>query len=58
MPGVFIHCTVKPDGDDLALSADRARERGWPVDELATGHNPLPYEAERGLLLDLLLRIL
>jgi len=48
---------VKPDGDELALSADRARERGWPVYDLATGHNPLPNEAERGLLLDLLLKI-
>jgi len=57
VPGVYVHCTVKPDGDELALSADRARERGWPVYDLATGHNPLPNEAERGLLLDLLLKI-
>jgi hypothetical protein len=48
---------VKPDGDELALSAGRARERGWPVYDLATGHNPWPNEAERALLLELLLKI-
>jgi pimeloyl-ACP methyl ester carboxylesterase len=57
VPGAYVHCTVKAGVDDLARSADRARERGWPVYELATGHNPLPHAAERSLLLDLLLKI-
>jgi hypothetical protein len=42
----------------MARSLDRARERGWPVYELATGHNPLMNEAERTALLDLLLKII
>jgi pimeloyl-ACP methyl ester carboxylesterase len=57
VPGAYIHCTVKPDGDDLLRSADRARARGWPVYELATGHDLLEDEAERTALLDLLLTI-
>ena len=39
-----------------ARSANRALERGWPVYDLATSHNPLPSEAERAALLDLLLK--
>ena len=57
IPAVYIHCTVKPNGDIMARSADRAREWGWPVYDLATGHSPLSNEAERGLFLDLLLKI-
>ena len=58
VPGAYVHCTAKTGRDDFARSADRARERGWPVYELATGHNPLPNEAERTALLDLLLTII
>ena len=57
VPGAYVRCTVKPNGDEFALSADRARERGWPVYDLATGHSPLANEAARGALLDLLLNI-
>lgn len=57
VPEAYVRCTVKPDGDEFALSADRARERGWPVYDLATGHSPLANEAQRGALLDLLLKI-
>jgi len=57
VPVAYVHCTVKPDGDELAPSAERTRERGWPVYELATGHNPLSTEADRTALLDLLLQI-
>jgi pimeloyl-ACP methyl ester carboxylesterase len=55
--GAFVHCTAKTGEDALARSAGRARERGWPVYELAAGHNPLRNEAECGLLMDLLLQI-
>ena len=58
VPGAYVHCTAKTGEDDMAWSADRARERGWPVYELATGHNPLANEAERTALLDLLLKII
>jgi pimeloyl-ACP methyl ester carboxylesterase len=57
IPAVYIHCTVKPKGDHVARSVDRAREWGWPVFDLATGHLPLSNEGERGLFLDLLLKI-
>ena len=57
VPGVYVHCTAKTGWDDCAPSADRARERGWPVYELATGHSPLRAEAERTALVDLLLKI-
>jgi hypothetical protein len=49
---------VKTGPDPFARSAGRARERGLPVYELATGHNPLANEAERTALLDLLLKII
>jgi hypothetical protein len=48
---------VKSGWDFCAPLADRARERGWPVYELATGHSPLKNEVERTALVDLLLRI-
>ena len=57
VPGTYVHCTVKSGWDFCALSAERARERGWPMYDLATGHNPLPNAEERRLLLDLLLKI-
>jgi pimeloyl-ACP methyl ester carboxylesterase len=57
VPGVYIHCTAKTGPDFFAPLADRARERGWPVYELATGHSPLPNEAERTALVDLLLKL-
>ena len=57
IPAVYLHCTVKPKGDHVARSVDRAREWGWPVFDLATGHLPLSNAAERGLFLDLLLKI-
>jgi pimeloyl-ACP methyl ester carboxylesterase len=57
VPGVYVHCTVKSGWDFCAPLADRARERGWPVYELATGHSPLKNEVERTALVDLLLRI-
>ena len=58
VPGAYVHCTAKTGRDNFARSADRARERGWPVFDLATGHLPLSDEAERGLLLDLLLKVI
>jgi pimeloyl-ACP methyl ester carboxylesterase len=57
VPGTFIHCTAKSGVDAFVPVASRARERGWPVYELATGHNPLSTEADRTALLDLLLQI-
>jgi pimeloyl-ACP methyl ester carboxylesterase len=57
VPGAYIHCTVKTGRDDCAPFTDRARERGWPVYELATGHVPLRSAAERTALVDLLLKI-
>jgi pimeloyl-ACP methyl ester carboxylesterase len=56
VPGVYIHCTAKTGEDPLARSAGRAREWGWPVFELATGHDPLSNEADRTALVDLLLK--
>ena len=58
VPRAYVHCTAKTGRDNFARSADRARERGWPVFDLATGHLPLSDEAERGLLLDLLLKVI
>ena len=57
IPAVYIHSTVKPKGDHVARSVDRAREWGWPVFDLATGHLPLLNEAERAAFVDLLLKI-
>jgi pimeloyl-ACP methyl ester carboxylesterase len=58
VPGVYVHCTAKTDRDDFVLFAGRARERGWPVYELATGHSPLQLDADRTALVDLLRRII
>lgn len=41
LPGRFIHGTEGPVADLFATFADRARDRGWPVDELATGHDAM-----------------
>jgi pimeloyl-ACP methyl ester carboxylesterase len=57
VPGVYVLCTAKTGWDVCAPFADRARERGWPVYELATGHNPLKNETDRTALVELLLRI-
>ena len=57
VPGVYIHCTAKTGWDYFAPFADRARARGWPVYELATGHSPLRSEADRTALVDLLLTL-
>ena len=57
VPGVYIHCTAKTGWDFCAPMADRARARGWPVYELATGHSPLRSEADRTALVDLLLTL-
>jgi pimeloyl-ACP methyl ester carboxylesterase len=57
VPGVYVHCTAKTGWDFCAPLADRARERGWPVYELATGHSPLRAEADRTALVDLLLTL-
>ena len=57
VPGAYVHCTAKTGRDAFARSADRARERGWPVHELATGHDPQGNAAERTALVELLLKI-
>ena len=58
VPGAYVHCTAKSGWDFwLASSADRARERGWPVYELATGHSPLRTDAGAPALVDLLLKL-
>jgi hypothetical protein len=57
VPGTYIPCTGKSGVDVFVPVADRARERGWPVYELATDRNPLSKDADRTALLDLLLQI-
>jgi pimeloyl-ACP methyl ester carboxylesterase len=57
VPGVYIHCTAKTGRDDFAPLAGRARERGWPVFELATGHSPRRSASDRAALVALLLTI-
>jgi pimeloyl-ACP methyl ester carboxylesterase len=57
VPGGYVHCTAKPGWDFCAPFADRARARGWPVVELATGHSPLRSEADRTALVELLLTL-
>jgi pimeloyl-ACP methyl ester carboxylesterase len=37
-PASYIHCRDKPDGDLSAKAAATARERGWELRELPTGH--------------------
>ncbi len=60
VPGVYIDCAVKPPNDTLvhalALSAARARGRGWPVHTLAADHNP-PASAPQALV-DVLLKVI
>jgi pimeloyl-ACP methyl ester carboxylesterase len=41
VPARFIHCTQGPLSEVFAAFAARARARGWPVDELATGHDAM-----------------
>lgn len=41
LPARFIHCVRGPLADVFATFARRARERGWPVDELPTGHDAM-----------------
>lgn len=53
LPGRYIHCTGATMADMMAGFADRARTRGWPVDELATGHEAMltmPEELAKLLL--------
>ncbi len=40
IPHCYIHCTDKGPDDVYASVAQQAREWGWPVLELATGHLP------------------
>lgn len=44
VPGSFIHCTEGPLADLFGTFAQRARDRGWPVHELATGHDAMVTE--------------
>ena len=40
LPSAFIHCTAKaPDEDMFAGFAQGARQRGWPVVEIQSGHD-------------------
>jgi pimeloyl-ACP methyl ester carboxylesterase len=40
VPRTYVHCTVKPDGDDFAPFAQQARANSeWTFHTLATGHN-------------------
>ncbi len=41
IPGRFIHCAQGWFAARSAAFAARARTRGWPVDELATGHDAM-----------------
>jgi len=57
LPGVparFIHCVRGPLASVFATFAQRARARGWPVDELATGHDAMITKPKE--LAELLLR--
>ena len=56
LPGAYIHCTVKPNGVFLAQSVGRAKERGWPVFELATDHDPMGSAPQA--LVELLLKVI
>ncbi|HEV8361300.1 MAG TPA: alpha/beta hydrolase family protein [Candidatus Thermoplasmatota archaeon] len=53
IPARFIHCTRGPIADVFGAFAARARARGWPVDEIATGHDAMltmPEELAKLLL--------
>lgn len=39
LPGRYIHCTEGTLVEMTARFADRAQKRGWPVDEIPTGHD-------------------
>lgn len=41
VPAVFVHCTEGPLADLFGTFAQRARETGWPVHEIATGHEAM-----------------
>lgn len=41
LPGRYVHCTEATMADMMAGFADRARQRGWPVDTLPTGHSAM-----------------
>lgn len=38
LPSVYVHCTGGPTTTLFATFAAKARSKGWPVHELATGH--------------------
>lgn len=46
VPGAFIYCTEGPLAELFGTFARRARELGWPVHELATGHEAMVTEPE------------
>ncbi len=41
LPRAYIHCTAGPTTSVFAPFAAKARARGWPVFEIATGHNAM-----------------
>ncbi len=41
LPARFIHCTNGPLAQVFSEFATRARARGWPVDEMSTGHDAM-----------------
>lgn len=44
LPGAFIHCTEGALTELFETFAQRAREHGWPVHEIATGHDAMVTE--------------
>jgi hypothetical protein len=47
IPRAYIHCTSGPSTPIFAPFAEKARAEGWPVHELATGHDAMltvPHE--------------
>lgn len=54
LPRTYIEC-LDPRNEGLRLSADRARQEGWPVRSLATGHDAMITAPEEltNLLLEL-----
>ncbi len=47
VPGAFIHCTTGPLVELFGRFAQRARDEGWPVEEIATGHEAMVTEPDR-----------
>ncbi|RPH36835.1 alpha/beta hydrolase [bacterium] len=41
LPRMFIHCTQGPTAPVFAPFAEKARSRGWPYHEIATGHEAM-----------------